>query len=294
VTNATTGVVSNYQLALGLDSSFDFTRAASDGRDVRVTDATGTTLLPFWVEAWDATAQRAAIWAKLPSLPPGTTTIYLYYGNAAASSGGSAGTTFDVYDGFEGLAVGARPGTGSVGVTWGNTSAAAVSSPVRQGARSVRQQDFTATTGSFTPVTKGTLGAWLRRDSTSSGSDDIYFYGANGTLVGLVGLSGSGRFHYWDGTDHDTGIAWTAGSWYRLHATFDAAQQQFAVTVRDASLAPIVSVANVNFAGTASSVGSVLLYTSSAFTGVAYADDVRVVKWTGTEVGYSLGAEQTQ
>src|SRR5262249_23098296 len=144
--------------------------------------------------------------------------------------------TFDVYDGFEALAVGAAPATGT-GVTWSPSSAVtAVSAPTRQGARGLQQQNFTATTGTFNAVNQGVLGGWLRRESSGPGLDDIYFYGPGGTLLGLAGLSSSGRLHYWDGTDHDTAVSWVPGAWYRVTVTFDASQRRFDVSFYDQTL----------------------------------------------------------
>ena len=119
VGNTTGGALTNYQVQVTLDgTTFDFSRAQTDGRDLRVTDASGTAALPFWIDTWNAAAQRATIWVKLPTLPTAGATIYLYYGNAAASSTTASGTaTFDLYDGFEGLAVGSPPG-GSGTLTW--------------------------------------------------------------------------------------------------------------------------------------------------------------------------------
>ena len=81
VSNPCGEATTNYQVAVTLDSAFDFSHALSDGSDLRATDSDGATIIPFWIEAWDATAQTATIWVKIPSLPTDGTTIYLYYGN---------------------------------------------------------------------------------------------------------------------------------------------------------------------------------------------------------------------
>ena len=87
VGNTTGGALTNYQVQVTLDgTTFDFSRAQTDGRDLRVTDASGTAALPFWIDTWNAAAQRATIWVKLPTLPTAGATIYLYYGNAAAGN----------------------------------------------------------------------------------------------------------------------------------------------------------------------------------------------------------------
>jgi hypothetical protein len=266
-----------------------------DGSDVRVTDGSGTLALPFWVEAWNAVAQRATIWVKVPSVPAGGTTVYLYYGNPAATMAGSGAATFDIYDGFEALAVGSPPASPAPGVfTWTPGGAVtAVSSPTRQGARSLQQQNYTTLTATFAGLSQGVVGTWLQRVSTSPGDDDIYLY-TNGTLVGTVGLGGSGRLHYFDGSFHDTAVAWTPGTWYLVTATFDATQRHFDFAVFDATLTLLVRVPGIAFAGGAGSLNAAMLYTSSAFTGDAYADDFRILRWTGAEVADTVGAEETR
>jgi hypothetical protein len=73
--------VSDYQVLITLDASFDFSKALSDGSDIRITGSDGVTLLPFWIEEWDAIGQQAGIWVKMPAIPVLGATVYLYYGN---------------------------------------------------------------------------------------------------------------------------------------------------------------------------------------------------------------------
>ncbi|RPI54594.1 MAG: DUF2341 domain-containing protein, partial [Chloroflexi bacterium] len=89
--SAACGEVTDYQVQVRLDSTFNFANAQPDGGDVRFTAADGVTVLPFWIETWDASGQTAILWVKVPTLPAsGSTTLYLYYGNPdalAVSSG---------------------------------------------------------------------------------------------------------------------------------------------------------------------------------------------------------------
>lgn len=73
-------------------SSFDFSRAQSQGQDLRFTAADGTTLLSHEIEKWDATGQEAWVWVKVPQLDAGSTgnTIWMYSANGAASDGQNA------------------------------------------------------------------------------------------------------------------------------------------------------------------------------------------------------------
>ncbi|KKU48095.1 MAG: hypothetical protein UX67_C0023G0001, partial [Candidatus Woesebacteria bacterium GW2011_GWF2_46_8] len=63
-----------------------------DCSDIRATDANNT-LLNYWLEEGCNTTSTK-IWVKVPSLLNGNTTIYIYYGNSAASSVSSITNTF--------------------------------------------------------------------------------------------------------------------------------------------------------------------------------------------------------
>jgi uncharacterized repeat protein (TIGR01451 family) len=76
-------VVTDYQTQVLLDNSFDFSKAKSDGSDVRLTASDGTTLISYWIESWSPGTTSASIWVKVPQIPTAGTTIYLYYGNAS-------------------------------------------------------------------------------------------------------------------------------------------------------------------------------------------------------------------
>jgi len=110
ITNPCGVELTDFQVRLDLDSSsFDFSNARSDGSDLRVTDSDGVTSLPLWIEAWDAVGETASVWTKVPTIPVAGTTIYLYYGNPAATSTSSGTLTFEAYDGFEDDAAGSPP-----------------------------------------------------------------------------------------------------------------------------------------------------------------------------------------
>ena len=88
--------LTDYQVKVTLNSTnFDFSKAKSDGADIRFTDDDGTTLLNHWIEKWDASGEEAILWVKVPSIPASSNkTIYLYYGNSNASSTSSVTNTF--------------------------------------------------------------------------------------------------------------------------------------------------------------------------------------------------------
>ncbi len=83
VANPTGTILTEFQVEITLDGSFDFSKAKNDGSDVRFTDTDGITLIPFWIEDWNAGAPPATIWIKVPDIPTTGTTVYMYYGNPA-------------------------------------------------------------------------------------------------------------------------------------------------------------------------------------------------------------------
>ena len=95
--------LTDYQVLVELDSSnFDFTHAQSNGEDIRFTDLVGN-LLDYWIESWDAGAEEAKVWVKVPSIPSnGTTELYMYYGNPSASSESDGDAVFEFFDDFDG------------------------------------------------------------------------------------------------------------------------------------------------------------------------------------------------
>jgi hypothetical protein len=102
VTNPNAGELRDYQVRIALDAgNFDFTQSQPGGHDLRMTDATGTKQLSFYVERFDAAAQQGVVWVKVPQVPAnGETTLYLYSGNNAAESLSSGRRTFEMFDEF--------------------------------------------------------------------------------------------------------------------------------------------------------------------------------------------------
>ena len=98
VSNPAGTLLTNYQVLVSLNNSFDFAKAKSDGSDIRITDVDGITQIPFWIESWDAVAQQAKIWIKMPSIPVGGTTAFMYYGNPAATALSDGISTFKLFD----------------------------------------------------------------------------------------------------------------------------------------------------------------------------------------------------
>ena len=93
--------VTNYQVKISLTSSnMNFSHAKPDGSDIQVRASDGVTSLQYWIENWNSASQTATVWTNVPSLPSGTSTIYLVYGSASAVSSASGANTFPFFDDF--------------------------------------------------------------------------------------------------------------------------------------------------------------------------------------------------
>jgi len=74
---------------------------ASDYSDLRFTDATGTKILPYWIE-YDTGPVNAFVWVRVPAIAgDDITTIRMYYGNPNATPGSNGFDTFLFFDDFE-------------------------------------------------------------------------------------------------------------------------------------------------------------------------------------------------
>ncbi len=101
INNPNSNDLTDFQVKITLDSSFDFSKANSDGSDIRFADAAGNTI-QYYIESWDSTNRQAVVWIKVPNIPAsGSTTVYMYYGNPSATSESNGDAVFDFFDDFE-------------------------------------------------------------------------------------------------------------------------------------------------------------------------------------------------
>ncbi len=85
VSNSTGAPLTEFQVMIELNSSFDFNRCKIDGSDIRFTSDDTQTLIPYWLETWNPGGTYAKIWIKIPLIPIGGTTIFMYYDNPSAT-----------------------------------------------------------------------------------------------------------------------------------------------------------------------------------------------------------------
>ncbi|MCW7078695.1 MAG: DUF2341 domain-containing protein [Canidatus Methanoxibalbensis ujae] len=97
--------LTDYQILVELNSAnFDFSKAKSDGSDIRF--STDSQELSYWIEEWDSNAKKAKIWVKVPLIPAnGETNIKMYYGNPSAGAVSDGDKVFEFFDDFEGTSL---------------------------------------------------------------------------------------------------------------------------------------------------------------------------------------------
>jgi hypothetical protein len=89
--------LTDYQVRVDVNYDADM---QPDFDDIRFKDSDGSTELSHWRESYTASTS-AVFWVKIPSIPSGIKTIYMYYGNDAASSASDGDATFEFFDDFE-------------------------------------------------------------------------------------------------------------------------------------------------------------------------------------------------
>lgn len=90
----------DYQVLVNLSGNFT-TGANPDGRDIRFVDADENEL-SYWIEEFDATNERGAIWVKVPEIPADETAyVWMYYGNPDASAMSNGCAVFEFFDDSE-------------------------------------------------------------------------------------------------------------------------------------------------------------------------------------------------
>jgi len=86
-TKVASGGVTDFPVLISITDANLKAGAQSSGNDILFTSSDGITKLSHEIERYDNTSGQLIAWVKVPSLPSGSnTTIYMYYGNAAAGN----------------------------------------------------------------------------------------------------------------------------------------------------------------------------------------------------------------
>ena len=212
ITNPGATELTDYQVRINLNNTFDFADANSDGSDIRITAADGITELPFWIETWNAAGTQATIWIKVPTLPTSGLTVCLYYGNASAPSIANGVNTFNAYDGFENYTPGSVPtSTITNPGEWERYAGNPLISPGTTGSWDALGATFASViydnrVGEYRMYYHG-YNSSFHQVGLATSSDGINWTKYSGNPIVAVGTSGS-----WDATGVRVPMVWKEGT----------------------------------------------------------------------------------
>lgn len=229
------GNFTDFPVLISLASDSDISsHAQSDADDIVFTSSNGTTKLDHEIERYVNGTGQLVAWVKVPSLDfDDNTTIYLYYGNGAASNQQNPSGVWS--DNFE--AVWHFPETSSsyLDSTSGNNDSTTVNVTTRGVASQIGtaadyalsnevifpDSDVLDISGDFT------VEAWVNADAISSGANynSIIFKGANPNYGLRLTDTDEAEVSYYNGstlqTAKSTGSPLSTGAFYHLVGVFN-------------------------------------------------------------------------
>lgn len=187
--------------------------------DLRFTNNSGKTLLPYWIESVSGTTpnQTATVWVKLDNVAQGSSIFYLYYGYAAAPAGSDGPDTFELFDDFE-WGTENDPASNSGGsVTWvtGTVGPVITLAQHYSGTRSMKVP-YNSTSFKTAVAANGRESIRLKYYKTNATSNWMYIYHGNGTKAMVIEFNAAEAIYYYSTTDVDTGFSLTPDAWNTL------------------------------------------------------------------------------
>lgn len=206
----------------------DFLSVAEGGADLRFIAADGQTLLPHYIERFDAINEMGLVWVRVPQLAAGNPSISMYYGNAVAPNTSDATT---VFDGNQVLAYDFSDADGVVAdrTAKGNNPSASTAEPVAAsliggGVRFAAGKHISianSPTLGLIPESGWTASAWIKLDGPQTDAHVLYAQdGDRSLLLAVDGLSPYAAYVA-DGKTSATARSATlnAGTWHHLAIT---------------------------------------------------------------------------
>lgn len=102
VISGNASILYNHQIKITVNTADLVTngKARVDGGDIRFTNSAGL-ILPFWYDPSTYNTTSTDFWIKADQVAVGTSSFYLFYGNATSSNISSGEATFEFFDNFE-------------------------------------------------------------------------------------------------------------------------------------------------------------------------------------------------
>ncbi len=196
--------------------------AQTDGGDILFTLSDGTTKLSHEIESYDAVTGRIKAWVRIPTLAAlSNTSLYAYYGNAAAADQWSVSGTWDsTYAGVWHLSNGSLADStvnANNGTNVGSTETTAI---IEEGRtfNGTTQNITIADSNSLDITATSTLSAWIFPTVNDSVWRTIVAKGSTNYWFGVR----QGQLEYWiDNTGYDSNVNLTLNTWSHVAATFN-------------------------------------------------------------------------
>jgi hypothetical protein len=93
ITNGGAAALTNYQVKVTVTYDADM---QADFSDLRFSNASGRHRYRYWIES-KTDSTTATVWVRVPSIPTGNSTIYMYYGRSGLPAGSNGHATFPFF-----------------------------------------------------------------------------------------------------------------------------------------------------------------------------------------------------
>ncbi len=293
--------LTDYQMRIVLNTASPIAagKMQATGNDIRFTAGDGLKAISYWIDSGINTPSTV-LWVRVPSIPSGTSTIYMYFGNRSASAASSGNATFVFFDDFEdGFFPGTKwsvinPGAGSVGPSVVNSF---------HGVNSLRITDSPnglnlGVSASFAPQAKCVIEYAVY--FTLQGSKEIEILDPSGSIGPRGGFvkskAGNDTLQFYV-TNWNTIGDFPAGSWYQSELVISdvsTSTDNYSLYFYSSTGNPLAQANNVRFYNNSdlnSLARFIYVGTSDARTDT-YIDLVKVRAYAAIEPTYSLGVEQ--
>ena len=327
ITGSSAGAQSNYQVGIkvyygsGTDGTETVTgvvfgkvycnsKCKTDFGDIRFTKSDETSLLDYWIER-KTDSDHAIIWVEVESIPesPSTVDIYMYYGNAGASTTSNGPNTFPIFEDNEGS------GRYAWTAGYGNTTQSSSYIPPGGGSYARRLYYSSANyyasyayadPASSTPPIR--IRYWFRKEYSSSRSETLVYFGEpNVNYANLntlppemcdgagAGSSRNDKFAYMDGGFTDTATDMSASTWYfvNIHVSSITSASYYFYS---SSWGLLSSATDRTLDGFDTSTTKAYIYAGTGYDGTyytdAYFDNIYVTNYSSPEPTHtSWGSE---
>ncbi|MCK5556924.1 MAG: DUF2341 domain-containing protein, partial [Candidatus Hydrogenedentes bacterium] len=215
--------LTNYQVKVDVAYNADM---QPDFDDIRFIDSAHTTELDYYRESDYTASSSAVFWVEVPSIPDGGKTIYMYYDNAGVSTTSSGPNTFEYFDDFESFSTGSVNGQDSWVAPAGSASnpGQIMDSNAFDGTKQLEHYN-SSDHGSGRILNLGgdrmidfRLNLITKGPNTTSDTKVVLFddEGSDVSIKTRRETSETNWRDSYNGATHDTGVAFSEGSWTRV------------------------------------------------------------------------------